>query len=121
MPFEIRVTRTFCASHQVKLPGGGLEPIHGHNWNVTLTVAADALDASGFVVDFHELERRLDAVVGPMNNRHLNDLPPFGRSNTSAECVALAIAENIHLPPGVKMAAVEVTEAPGCVAVYRLG
>lgn len=119
MPFEIRITRTFCASHQVHIPAIGLEPLHGHNWEVTVTVGAPELDESGFVVDFHLLEQRLDAVIGPMNNRHLNELPPFSRLNPSAENVALAIAQALVVPGEAKLLGVEVTEAPGCRAIYR--
>ena len=29
MPFEITTTRTFAAAHQLRLPDGSLEPLHG--------------------------------------------------------------------------------------------
>jgi 6-pyruvoyltetrahydropterin/6-carboxytetrahydropterin synthase len=120
MPFEVRVQRTFCAGHQVRMPDGTLEPVHGHNWNVTVTVGASQLDASGFVVDFHDLERQLDAVIGGFNNRHLNDLPLFSKLNPSAENVALAIAQALNVAAPARLLSVEITEAPGCSAVYRL-
>src|SRR5687768_2542545 len=99
MPFEVRVQRVFCAGHQVRMHDGSLEPVHGHNWNVTVTVGADKLDAAGFVVDFHDLERQLDGVIGGFNNRHLNDLPTFSRLNPSTENVALAVAQALKLAP----------------------
>src|SRR5687768_1170910 len=69
MPFEITTTRAFAAAHQLRLPGGGIEPLHGHNWRVKVTVSAATLDALGTVMDFHELERLLDVVLAPMHNR----------------------------------------------------
>lgn len=97
-----------------------LEPLHGHNWCVTVTVGSDKLDAAGFVVDFHELENRLDAIISPWNNRHLNDVPVFGSINPSAENIAKAIADALIVPGDAKLLSVEITEAPGCSAVYRV-
>src|SRR5580704_9878621 len=110
MPFEITTTRTFCAAHQLRLYDGSIEPLHGHNWKVRITVAAPVLDSIGVVMDFHELERLADEIIGPMHNRHLNDLPAFGRLNPSAENVALHIAQSMRLPAPVKLGSVEVWE-----------
>lgn len=111
MPFEITTTRVFSAAHQLRLTGGSIEPIHGHNWRVKVTVASPQLDAIGTVMDFHELERRVDVVIRPMHNRHLNELEPFARElNPSAENVALHVARSLSLPEGVRLARVEVWE-----------
>jgi 6-pyruvoyltetrahydropterin/6-carboxytetrahydropterin synthase len=120
MPFEITTTRTFAAAHQLRLPGGGIEPLHGHNWRVKVTVSATQLDALGTVMDFHELERLVDAVIEPMHNRHLNELdPPFARElNPSAENVAFHVARSLRLPHGVRLVGVEVWETDGNSAVY---
>ena len=123
MSFEITTTRTFAAAHQLRLPAGGIEPLHGHNWRVKVTVAADRLDALGTVMDFHELERLVDTVTGPMHNRHLNDLAAFraeGGLNPSAENVAYHVARALPpLPNGVRVARVEVWETDENSAVYR--
>jgi 6-pyruvoyltetrahydropterin/6-carboxytetrahydropterin synthase len=117
--FEITVTREFSAAHQLRLYDGSLEPLHGHNWRVTVTVAAPALDAIGVVMDFHELERRIDAIVAPMHNSHLNDHEAFARANPSAENVALHIARALPLDKPLTLLSVEVWETPGCSAIYR--
>ncbi len=121
MPFEITTTRAFAAAHQLRLPDGSLEPMHGHNWRVKVTVAADRLDAIGTVMDFHELERLVDLVTGPMHNRHLNELAPFAAElNPSAENVAYHVARSLaSLPNGVRVARVEVWETDENSAVYR--
>ena len=116
MPFDIIVTREFSAAHALRLPDGTLEPTHGHNWRVAAAVSADALDAIGTVMDFHELERLMDAIIDPMHNRHLNELEPFkSELNPSAENVALHVGRSLRLPPGVRLDRVEV-----CRAVYRV-
>ena len=122
MGFEIATTRHFAAAHQLRLYDGSLEPLHGHNWRVRVTVAAAKLDAIGVVMDFHELERLVDAVVVPMHNRHLNELPPFASElNPSAENVALHVGRSVtpRLPRGVGLVSVEVWETDGNSALYR--
>ena len=119
MPFELTTIRRFSASHQLRLYDGSLEPLHGHNWAVKVTVAAEKLDSIGVVMDFHELERLADLIVVPMHNRHLNEVPAFSRMNPSAENVAVYVASNLTLPPGLRLISVEVWETPENSAVYR--
>lgn len=119
MPFDITTTRHFSAAHQLRLYDGSLEPLHGHNWRVEVTVRAERLDAIGVVMDFHELERLVDLVVGPWHNRHLNDAPAFASRNPSAECVAQAIGEQLKLPAGIALVSVRVWETPENSATYQ--
>lgn len=119
LPFEIAVTRHFSAAHQLRLYDGTLEPLHGHNWRVMVTVGAEQLDSIGVVMDFHDLQRRLDGVVGPMHNRHLNELKGFAGLNPSAENVAGLIARSLLLPQGVVLLGVQVWETPDCSATFR--
>jgi len=119
MAFLIRCTRRFSAGHQLVLYDGSLEPIHGHNWRVTVTVAADQLDSIGVVMDFHELERLLDAIIQPMHNRHLNELPAFASSNPSAENVAVHVQRFLKLPKGISLRSVEVWETDDCSALVE--
>src|SRR5580692_6605825 len=119
MPFEISTTRHFSASHQLRLYDDTIEPLHGHNWTVRVTVAAPNLDAIGVVMDFHELERLADLIIAPMHNHHLNDLPAFAKANPSAEGVAYHVGTMISLPADIRLIAVEVWETPANSAVYR--
>jgi 6-pyruvoyltetrahydropterin/6-carboxytetrahydropterin synthase len=121
--YAIEVTSVFAAAHQLKLPDGQLEPLHGHNWEVTVRIASPRLDAMDTVMDFHQLERTLESVVGGWRNRHLNEVPPFsGGVNPSAERVAEVIATAVapHVPAPAQVAEVRVTEAPGCVAIHEV-
>ena len=118
MPFIITSKREFSASHQLRLYDGSLEPLHGHNWELQVVVSAKQLDKIGVVMDFHELERLIDAVISPMHNSHLNDLPVFKKLNPSAENVAMTIGKQLKLPKGVKLVSVEVWETRGNSAIY---
>ena len=120
MPFEITARREFSAAHQLRLYDGSLEPLHGHNWVVVVTVSAPQLDEIGVVMDFHELERLLDRILTPLHNTHLNDVEPFKSTlNPTTEHVALHIGRSLQLPPNVRVQSVEVWETSGNSAVYR--
>src|SRR5438105_201205 len=112
MGFEITALREFSASHQLRLYDGSLESLHGHNWRARVTVSAAGLDSIGVVMDFHELERLLESIVGPLHNTHLNDHAELKRMNPSAESVALYIARQLKLPEGKRLRKVEVWETP---------
>src|ERR1041385_6826265 len=98
MPFEISATAHFSASHQLRLYDGSLEPLHGHNWKVKVTVGSAKLDAIGVVMDFHELERLLGEIIRPLHNSHLNTASELGGLNPSTENVAVHIAKALSLP-----------------------
>ena len=124
--FEITVERIFCAGHAIRL-GGVQETPHGHNWHVCVTVGADTLDGEELVCDFHLLETALDDTLKPFQNRMMNDVHPFDRTNPTAEAIARHIASSVaaSLPAPdhrrIRVTEVSVTEAPGCKATYRPG
>ncbi len=104
---------------------GQREPLHGHNWHVTATIAGERLDSDGLLCDFHTVHDALCEIIGPFENRNLNEVKPFDVVNPSAENVARHIADELSLrlneglSPHARVAEVSVTEATGCRAVYR--
>lgn len=143
--FEITVTTAFSAAHALRLPDGTLEPMHGHDWRVGVTVSAEGLDAMGAVMDFHDLQALLEAAVVAWRNSDLNTHAPFSAGvergddgsqpatlaeadterawNPTAERVTqeIALRLGMGLPAGVSLREVSVTEAIGCVARHRPG
>jgi 6-pyruvoyltetrahydropterin/6-carboxytetrahydropterin synthase len=65
----------FSASHVI----GGLSVdhpcgrLHGHNYEVEVSLQSSTLDASGFVRDFHELSALQDFINETIDHKHLND------------------------------------------------
>ena len=119
--YAIEISALFAAGHQLRLGPGQLEPSHGHNWSVVVRVASPQLDAIDTVMDFHDLEQALEAIIGPWRNRHLNDVAPFlAGVNPSAERVAEVIGQNIakSLKPPARVVEVRIGEAPGCTAIW---
>ena len=124
--FEISVQTEFAAAHALSI-AGVREPVHGHNWHVTVTLTGATLDEDGLLCDFHTVESTLKELTGKFHNRNLNEIPPFDVAvNPSAENVARYLAEELSanlepdLAPHAAIASVRVTEAPGCAATYRL-
>jgi 6-pyruvoyltetrahydropterin/6-carboxytetrahydropterin synthase len=131
--FQITVESTFTAAHALCLADGAMEPMHGHDWRVAVTVQSPQLDAMDCVMDFHQLQHAVDRITDPWRNRVLNQVPPFVKQggvggpegmgelaiNPSAERVAEVIARGVGdaLPQGVELVSVQVGEAPGCRAI----
>jgi 6-pyruvoyltetrahydropterin/6-carboxytetrahydropterin synthase len=134
--FAIEVQGIFTAAHALRLPNGDLEPLHYHDFHVTVTLDSATLDPIDTVMDFHEVERLLSGIVAPWQNQKLNDVEPFrvdrqGRMlNPSAERIAEQIGLRIQAAMharfardvstrALRFAEVNVTEAPGCRAIWR--
>ena len=125
--YEISIHRVFSAAHAIRLYDGSIEPLHGHNWTLEITVASKQLDGIEVVMDFHELEKIVDGLIDRVNNRNLNEIEPFVsgggglKLNPTAERVAWWFGTQIAkaLPDHVNLVSVCVGEAPGCVATYR--
>lgn len=89
--------------------------LHGHNYVVEVVLAAQQLDAVGFVVDYGELKPLKQIIDGELDHRHLNDVLPGA---TTAEAIAKFLFDRARVfwPQTV---AVRVSETPTTWAEYR--
>jgi 6-pyruvoyltetrahydropterin/6-carboxytetrahydropterin synthase len=132
--YAIEVQTTFCAAHALHLPpakGGGTEPLHGHNFQVTVRLTCQKLDAMQTVIDFHEIEALLEQILTPWHNQNLNMVEPFrARVNPSAERIAEHIGVQLlgslaSLPDspvasrGLRVIEIRITESPNCLAIWQ--
>jgi 6-pyruvoyltetrahydropterin/6-carboxytetrahydropterin synthase len=123
--FEITAQTSFNAQHAI-LINGEREPVHGHDWVASATIAGPTLDGEGLLCDFHAVEAALGRITQPWNHDNLNHSEAFrGRKlEPTAENVAMVIALELAmalkemLPEGARVSRVSVTEAPRCVATY---
>ena len=86
--FTVFKDYVFAAGARHPRPPGGCQNLHGHNYRVRVHVTAERLDALGMVIDFADLKRIVEAVLGRFDHAVINDLPPFDRRNTTAELIA---------------------------------
>ena len=90
--------------------------VHGHTFCVRLTVAAPVDPATGFVVDFAEIQRAFAPVHEALDHRFLNDIQ--GLENRTSEHLAIWIWNRLRSSlPG--LSAVEITETGDSGVVYR--
>ena len=89
--FEIEIDRSFSAAHQLKGYDGDCRNLHGHNYEVTVTVQADTLNEVGIALDFKKLKAALDEVIAPYDHHNLSELPDFQEINPTSEVMAMKI------------------------------
>ncbi len=118
--FEISVTGSFAATHQLRYPDGRREPQHRHVWRVRVTYAAPTLDELGMLVDFELVRRELTRVLAELDGKDLNQAPFLAEPNPTAENVARYLAGQMpaEYPRAVRLVRVEVQEAEGCAASW---
>jgi 6-pyruvoyltetrahydropterin/6-carboxytetrahydropterin synthase len=93
--YEVTIKRSFSAAHLLKEIGGKCETLHGHNFNVEVSVCGERLDGEGLLVDFRLVKRWTDAVLAELDHKYLNELDLFAGINPSSENIARLIFERI--------------------------
>ncbi|MDH5642858.1 MAG: 6-carboxytetrahydropterin synthase [Gemmatimonadota bacterium] len=112
----------FSAAHI--LPGVELcSRLHGHNWNVRLTVKVDEsdLDDGGMGIDFRIVEDTVKSAIEPFDHKYLNDLPEFAEHAPTAERVAKVVCDTAvaQMPSHISVEQIDVWETPEFRVVYR--
>jgi 6-pyruvoyltetrahydropterin/6-carboxytetrahydropterin synthase len=95
MNYTITTETTFSAAHYLRGYQGDCSRLHGHNWNVEVSVTSSKLDENGFAIDFLALEDLLEKAVAPFEHRNLNEVPPFDIENPTAENIAAYVFETM--------------------------
>jgi len=121
--YELTIRASFSASHHLRMPDGGVEAPHAHEWRVEVYLEGDALEPSGLLADFTVLQRSLAAVTEKLQGADLNSLPAFGGRNPTTEAVAKYLHDHFAplLPASVRVTRVRVWETPDCAAAYVPG
>lgn len=121
--YELRVTGHFAAAHQLKNVTEKCENLHGHNFQVEVSVVGDALNSAGVLMDFGLLKKGLRQILESLDHCFLNDHPAFSGINASSEAIARFIAERLEavLPAAkgkVRVRRVRVWESENASAAY---
>jgi len=119
--YELTVKGHFDAAHALRGYPGECRELHGHTWDVEVTVAADTLDEIEIVYDFKRLKEDLAAVLAPYDHAYLNEVPPFDEQSPTAENLARelygALSEKVD--SRVRVVEVAVWESPIAKLTYR--
>jgi 6-pyruvoyl-tetrahydropterin synthase len=74
---------------------GPAQRLHGATYVVDATFRRAELDGDNIVVDIGRAAAELNAVVGELSYRNLDDEPAFDGMNTSTEALARVIADRL--------------------------
>lgn len=115
--FEVSVREHFDAAHYLRGYMGKCENMHGHRYQVMVTVRVQDVDEIGLAYDFAVLKRHLREILGRFDHVCLNDVPPFDRINPSSENIATTIFEEL-LNRGLPVSSIQVYESPDSCVTY---
>ena len=93
--YEVTIRKSFSAAHLLREIGGKCEELHGHNFMVEVSVAADSLNEEGLLIDFRLLKRWTDEILDELDHKYLNEIDCFKGINPSSERIARFIYEGI--------------------------
>ncbi len=122
--YEVTIIKSFSAAHMLAAIGGKCEELHGHNFRVEVTVAAQELNSSGIAIDFRDVKKWLQEILDNLDHKHLNELAFFNTTNPSSENIAQYIYREMKLKAEqteVKVTSVKVWESENAAVAYREG
>lgn len=121
--YVLTVRDHFDAAHSLRGYDGECRRLHGHTWDVEVSVQGMELDGIGILYDFKTLKADLRAVLEDYDHHHLDEVPPFDAMNATAENLARIVYERLEktVGAGVKVSEVAVWESPIARLVYRPG
>jgi len=119
--YELMIRGHFDAAHALEHYPGECSRLHGHTWDVEVTIVGHTLDRIGIVYDFKTLRDDLARVLEPLDHGYLNDVPPFDAMNPTAENLARHIYGQLSelVPEHVRVSEVSVWESPVARLTYR--
>ena len=93
--YEITIETHLSSAHRLRQYDGECERLHGHNWNVQISVTAEELNELGMVMDFKDLKQKTKALIDKFDHQYLNDIPPFTEINPTTENMARYIYNEV--------------------------
>ncbi len=120
--YKVFIKTHFSSAHYLRNYPGNCEHLHGHNWDVVITVRAERLNEIDVAIDFRDLKEIASKIMSELDHKNLNELEAFSRSNPSserlAEYVYRRLKEELRLFDGVSPESVEVRETPSTGVIY---
>jgi 6-pyruvoyltetrahydropterin/6-carboxytetrahydropterin synthase len=119
--FELMIETQFSSAHQLRGYKGKCERVHGHNWKVQVYVLAERLNEIDITIDFHDLKKMTEEIVGQLDHSFLNDIFPFTEKNPSSENIAKWIYDSLRKRidnDDISLSAVTVWESETASATY---
>lgn len=120
--YELSVDSHFAAAHCLRDYKGDCARLHGHTWKVTVIIEAGTINEIGICIDFKDVARALDEIVGRFDHQTLNNLDEFREMNPTAENLGKLIfnllSEKLE-SDNVRVLSVTVAESDRYRVTYR--
>ena len=119
--FVLKIVTDFASAHSLRDYPGDCARLHGHNWQVEVSVCSEVLDDSGIAIDFREIKKQTKLVVKRLDHQYLNEIKPFDVLNPTAENIAKYFFDEIALlitNKDVKVKEVMIWETPRSAVTY---
>ena len=115
----------FDAAHFLRGYKGKCANLHGHRWEVVVTISGTLFAADGILMDFSDLKRIMNDIV-PDHQCINTDVPEFEFKNPTAENLSIYIYNQISMaldvpdnPNQLSLEKVTVYESPNASATYK--
>jgi 6-pyruvoyltetrahydropterin/6-carboxytetrahydropterin synthase len=95
--FEVFKEFTFEAAHQLAVNVADGHPyarLHGHSFKVEIFLRGDVDPVTNWVVDFGEIDRKVQDVREQLDHHYLNDIE--GLEVPTLECISRWIWQRLH-------------------------
>ncbi|MDC1046440.1 6-carboxytetrahydropterin synthase QueD [Candidatus Pseudothioglobus singularis] len=86
--FVLKIVTDFASAHSLRNYLGDCSRLHGHNWQVEVSVCSQVLDDNGIAIDFREIKKETKLVIKRVDHQYLNEIEPFDVLNPTAENIA---------------------------------
>ncbi len=121
--YEVFTEKNFCGANRLRNQNGACENLHGHNWEVRVTVRSETLNDIGLAIDFKVVKKNLNVILDRLDHTDLNDMFTEEVGNPSAENLAKYIFDELKISIAKEdgdafMYRVDIWETPGNCASY---
>lgn len=108
----------FEASHRLAHlpPEHPCHHLHGHGYTVEIEVQGEVNTATGFLIDYADIDRAISPLLVQLDHKHLNDIPDLQFSTTEHLCGWIWKRLKTALP---ELWCVSVSETPTSRCEYR--
>ena len=119
--FVLKIVTDFASAHSLRNYPGDCSRLHGHNWQVEVSVCSQVLDDNGIAIDFREIKKQTKLVIKRVDHQYLNEIEPFDVLNPTAENIAKYFFDEVGLlvnNENVKGKDVVIWETPRSAVTY---
>jgi len=119
--FVLKIVTDFASAHSLRNYPGDCSRLHGHNWQVEVSVCSKVIDDNGIAIDFREIKKQTKFVIKRLDHQYLNEIEPFDVLNPTAENIAKYFFDEVGLlinNESVKVKEVMIWETPRSAVTY---